>query len=252
MNLSVRRAIIILEYLAEAERPKELSVISRDLGLNKTTAYRFLSTLEAAGYVRKEPDTKRYSLGSRVAWLGAKFLDAVDIRKQARLILEELARETGETIHLAILDEDEVVHIDKIDGQQALILAARVGSRMPVHSTTLGQVMLAYLPESGWHRYVSEVGLTSDTPNPTFDSEAFFDRLRQVRKQNYAIDPGNPEGIRCVAAPIRDHTGKTIAALSISGCILTLQLARLQSFVPLAQKAALAISERLGFSQVEE
>ena len=253
MNLSVRRAITILEYLAKAERPKELAAISHDLAMNKSTVYRFLSTLAEAGYVRRESDTGRYTLGSRVAWLAAKFLEAMDIRQLARPILEDLARESGETIHLAILDRDEVVYIDKIDGKQALIMAARVGFRMPVHSTALGIAMLADLPESEWQCYVAEVGLKPRTPNTVVDSEAFFNRLRQVRKQNYAIDNAeNQEGTRCLAAPIRNHAGKTIAALSISGCTVTLTLAKLESFVPLAQKASLAISEQLGFNHLNE
>lgn len=253
MNLSVKRAITILEYLAKAEEPKELAAISRDLVMNKSTVYRFLSTLAEAGYVRQESNTGRYTLGSRIAWLSAKFLEKMDIRQLARPILEDLARESGETIHLAILDRDEVVYIDKIDGKQALIMAARVGSRTPVHSTALGIAMLANLPESEWRRYVAEVGLKPRTRNTIVDPEAFFDRLRQVQKQNYAIDNAeNQEGIRCVATPVRDHTRKTIAALSISGCTVTLALAKLESFVPLAQKAALAISERLGFNHLEE
>jgi IclR family KDG regulon transcriptional repressor len=252
MNLSVKRAITILEYLAKAERPKELTAISHDLAMNKSTVYRFLATLAEAGYVRQESDTGRYTLGSRIAWLSAKFLEKMDIRQLARPILEDLARESGETIHLAILDWDEVVYIDKIDGKQALIMAARVGSRTPVHSTALGIAMLANLPESEWQRYVAEIGLPPPTLNTIVDSEAFFDRLRQVRKQNYAIDAENQDGIRCLATPIRNHAGKTIAALSISGCTVTLPLAKLESFIPLAQKAALAISERLGFNRLYE
>jgi DNA-binding IclR family transcriptional regulator len=253
MNLSVRRAITILEYLAKAKRPKELAAISHDLAMNKSTVYRFLSTLTKAGYVRQESGAGRYALGSRVAWLAAKFLEAMDIRQLALPILEELARESGETIHLAILDRDEVVYIDKIDGKQALIMAARVGSRTPVHSTALGIAMLANLPESEWRRYVVEIGLRPRTPNTIVDSEAFFERLRQVRKQDYTINNAeNQEGIRCVAAPIRDHTRKTVAALSISGCTVNLTLAKLESLVPLAQKASLCISEQLGFNHLNE
>jgi DNA-binding IclR family transcriptional regulator len=253
MNLSVRRAITILEYLAQAEKPKELAAISHDLAMNKSTVYRFLSTLEEAGYVERESDTGRYSLGSRVVWLAAKFLETMDIRELARPILEELSQESGETIHLAILDRDEVVYIDKIDGRQAVQMASRVGFRMPVHSTALGKVMLADLPEDQRQRYVSEIGLTPHTPNTIVAPEAFFEHLRQVQRQNYCIDNAeNEEGVRCVAAPIRDHTGKTIAALSISGSTITMTPEKVQRLAPLVQKGALAISERLGFNHLEE
>lgn len=249
MNLSVRRAIIILEYLAEAEKPRELAAISHDLAMNKSTLYRFLSTLEQAGYVERESKTGRYSLGPRVVWLAAKFLETIDIRELARPTLEELSQESGETIHLAILDRDEVVYIDKIDGRQAVQMASRVGFRMPLHSTALGKVMLADLPEDQWQRYVSEIGLIPHTPNTIVEPEVFFEHLRQVRKQNYSIDAAeNEESVRCVAAPIRDHTGKTIAALSISGSTITMTPEKVQSLVPSVQKGALSISERLGFS----
>ena len=230
-----------------------MGAISRELAINKSTSYRFLSTLEEAGYVRRESDTRRYSLGSKVAWLAAKFLEGVDVRELARPILKELARESGETIHLALLDRDEVVYIDKIEGQQAVEMASRVGSRMPVHATALGKVLLASLSESQWQRYVSEIGLKPRTPNTIVDPGAFFEHLHQVRKQNYALDNlENEEGIRCVAAPIRDHTGKTVAALSITGWTVSMTLEKVESLVPLAQKGALAISERLGFSHLEE
>lgn len=253
MNLSVKRAITILEYLAKAEEPKELAAISDDLAMNKSTAHRFLSTLREMGYVRQEPDTGRYSLGSRIAWLAARFLEKMDIRELARPILEELVRESGETIHVGIIDRDEVVCIDMIEGRQPLQVTSRVGSRMPVHSTALGKAILANLPESEWQRYVSEVGLTPYTPNTIVAQEAFFEHLRQVRRQDYSIDNvEHKEGVRCVAAPVRDHTRKTIAALCISGSTITMTPEKVESLIPLLQKGALAISKRLGASNLEK
>ena len=238
----------ILEYLAQAQEPRELSVISQDVALNKSTVHRFLSTLRRMGYVRQESNTGRYCLGSRVAWLGARFLEGLDIRDLARPMLKELALESGETVHLAILDQDEVVYIDKIDGRQPVKMASRVGLRMPAHSTGLGKALLADLPESEWRRYVSEKGLTPRTSKTIVDPEAFFEHLRQIRKQNYSIDNlENEEGIRCVAVSIRDHTGKTVAALSIAGWTVSMTLKKVESLVPLAKKSAVAISERLGW-----
>jgi IclR family KDG regulon transcriptional repressor len=253
MNLSVKRAITILEYLAKAEEPRELAAISDDLAMNKSTAHRFLSTLREMGYVRQEPDTGRYSLGSRIAWLAARFLEKMDIREVARPILEELVRQSGETIHVGIIDRDEVVCIDMIEGRQPLQVTSRVGSRMPVHSTALGKAILANLPESEWQRYVSEVGLTPYTPNTIVAQEAFFEHLRQVRRQDYSIDNVEyKEGVRCVAAPVRDHTRKTIGALCISGSTITMTPEKVESLIPLLQKGALAISKRLGASNLEK
>lgn len=247
LNQSVTRAFAVLEYLANADGPKDLFLISQDLEMNKSTTFRFLSTLVAQGYVRQEAETGRYYLGSRVTWLATKFLEKLEVRKVARPILETLAHDTGETIHLAILDGDTVVYIDKIDGQQSVRMASRVGYRMPIHSTSLGKCLLAACPESAWVEYVERVGLKPRTPNTFVQPEAFYQELRRVHTQNYAIDNvENEEGIRCIAAPICDHTGGVVAAMSISGWTLTMTVKRVQALVPRIQETVTAISRQLG------
>jgi IclR family acetate operon transcriptional repressor len=248
LNQSVTRAFAVLEYLANADSPKDLFLISQDLGMNKSTTFRFISTLVAQGYVRQEADTGRYYLGSRVTWLATKFLEKLEVRKIARPILEALAHDTGETIHLAILDEDTVVYIDKIDGQQSVRMASRVGYRMPINSTSLGKCLLAGRPESAWAEYIERVGLKPRTPNTIVDPAAFCRELECVRAQNYAIDNvENEEGIRCIAAPIRDHSGGVVAAMSISGWTLTMTVERVQSLAPTIQQTVNAISRQLGY-----
>jgi IclR family acetate operon transcriptional repressor len=253
MNLSVKRAVTILEYLAEAAEPRDLAAISSDLVMNKSTVHRFLSTLVETGYVRQEAATGRYALGARVAWLASKFLETLDIRKIARAGLEQLAEQCGETVHLAIADRNEVAYIDKIDGRQAVRMVSRIGSRAPMHSTALGRILLANMPENKWQRYVAEAGLTARTPNTITDPPLFYQHLRQVREQNYCIDDVEHEqGVRCVAAPIKDHTGKVIAALSISGWTITMTPERVETLRPLVQQTGLEISKRLGFNAPEE
>ena len=250
---TVRRVITILEYLAEARKPEGVTEISRNLAMHKSTVYRFLSSLAEQGYVQKDHETGRYSLGARAAWLGARFLESREIRGIARPILEELAQETLETIHLGIENRNEVVYIDKIESRRAVQMRSRVGFRQPLHSTGLGKALLASFPESRWRQYVTDIGLRRHTPSTIVEPEAFCAHLRQIRKQGYSIDNvENEDGIRCLAAPIRDHSGQTVAAFSISGSTLTMTLERIDSLVPLARKAALAISKRLGFTAANE
>ncbi|MCL4487741.1 MAG: IclR family transcriptional regulator [Chloroflexi bacterium] len=250
LNQSVTRGLAVLEYLASADVPKDLAVISHELGMAKSTTFRFLSTLVEQGYVRQEPDVGRYYLGSKVTWLAAKFLDRLEVRQAARPALDALAKETGETVHLAILDQDMVVYIDKIDGQQSVRMASRIGYRMPVHSTSLGKVLLSDFPESEWRRYASQVGLKAYTENTIVEPDLFFRELRQVRAHDYAVDNvENEAGIRCIAAPIRDHTGKVVAALSISGWTLSMTATRVNDLVPLIRQASSAISRQLGFQE---
>lgn len=247
MNYSVAKALAILEYLAAAEAPRDLGVISRALGIHKSTVYRFLSTLESFGYIKQDEETGRYSLGSRVVWLASKFLDSLDIRVLARPLLEGLVETTRETVHLAILDDFEVVYIDKVDGLQPVKMASRVGYRMPAHSTGLGKALLAHLDESQWSVYVNRKGLARFTPNTISEPEMFYHHLREIRERGFAVDNcENEDGIRCVAVPVRDHTGKIVAAISISGWILTMTPDRLEGLADLAKKTAQAISERLG------
>ncbi len=247
MNFSVAKALAILEYLAAAEAPRELGVISQALGIHKSTVYRFLSTLESFGYIKQDEETGRYSLGSRVVWLASKFLDSLDIRTLARPLLEELVETTRETVHLAILDDFEVVYIDKVDGLQPVKMASRVGYRMPAHSTGLGKALLAHLDESQWSVYVNRKGLPRFTPNTISEPLSFYRHLREIRERGYAVDNcENEEGIRCVAVPVRDHTGKIVAAISVSGWILTMTPDRDEKLAVLAKQTAQSISERLG------
>jgi IclR family KDG regulon transcriptional repressor len=248
MNASVQRAVHILEYLAVAGTPCALSSISRDLQMNKSTIYRFLTTLTQMGYVTREEETRQYRLGAKIAWLAAQFLESLDIRDVARPILEQLAQECGETVHLAILDGFEIMYIDKVEGRQAVRMASFAGSRAPIHSTSVGKVMMAHQPESRWRHYIHEAGLTARTPNTITDEATFVKHLQQVREQGYAIDDvENEMGIRCVAAPIWNHMRQVVAAISITGWNVSMTSERADALIPLVQNASNAVSEKLGY-----
>ncbi len=248
MNNSVLRAIEILEYLALVKRPCDLAVISRDLKMNKSTLHRFLTTLVQEGYVAREDNTKRYRLGAKVAWLAAHFLSAVDVRQVAHPFLEQLAISSEETVHLAVLDRNEIMYIDKVDSQKAVRMASFVGSRAPVHSTSVGKVLLAHQPEAQWEAYIQTTGLAACTPHTITDPTTFMNHLRQVRKQGYAIDQlENEEGICCVAAPIYDHLGKVVAAISITGWNVTMTDVTIEKMIPLVQEGCRAVSKALGY-----
>jgi IclR family acetate operon transcriptional repressor len=247
MNYSVAKAIAILEYLAAVETSKELGVISNALGMNKSTVYRFLSTLGTLGYINQDPESGRYALGSKVVWLAAHYLDSLDFRLLARPYLEQLVAESRETVHLAILDGFDVVYVDKVDGLQPVKMASRVGNRMPAHSTGLGKALLADLDESQWAVYVQKKGLTRYTVNTICEPDVLYDHLRGIRVRGYSLDDSeNEDGIRCVAVPIKNHTGKTIAALSISGWSLTMTPDRDELLADLARETASTLTERLG------
>lgn len=247
INSSVIKAFTIIEYLASVQTAKDLGVISNELGLNKSTVYRFLATLSQLGYVTQEPTNGKYSLGSKVVWLASQFLDGLDLRTLAHPYLQQLSEETGETVHLAIVDNYEVVYIDKIKGRQPVDMRSSVGNRMPAHSTGLGKALLAYQDMSAWSFYANAIGLRRYTQNTITDPEFFYEEMVSIQNQKYAIDNcENEDGIRCVAVPIFDHTGKVIAALSVSGWSLSMTKERCEVLAPSLQRKSKNIAEVMG------
>ena len=246
MNQSALRTLRLLEYLGEAG-PSSLTSIAESLQLNKSTAHRFVSTLVETGYARQDPRTRSYSLTTRVLELGALILKRIEIREEVRPFLEETARMTAETAHLAVLEGLEIVYVDKVEGAQAVQMASRIGLRGACHSTALGKVLLSARPEEEWDRYLAERDLTARTRHTIVDPGELFDELRRVRKQGHAVDNvENEEGIRCVAAPIRDHTGEVVAAMSVSGWTVSMTPARVRALVPVLKEQAARASGHLG------
>lgn len=249
-NNSVRNAILVIEYLARADNPQNLSTISKDLGMNKSTAYRLLSTLEESNYIHQNESTRQYSLGARVSWLSTRFLEKNELRRTARPFLEAMSQKINETIHLGILEHSGVTYIDKINGREAVIMASQVGGRTPVHCTALGKALLAYQPEPKWHEYVEQNGLPAKTESTITEPEQFYIELKKIRDSGYSIDNiENEDGIRCVASPIFDANNNVVAAVSISSWIINMTMERVQQVIPLLKSITSDISTQMGRSE---
>ncbi|MGQ9616703.1 MAG: IclR family transcriptional regulator [Spirochaetota bacterium] len=144
-------------------------------------------------------------------------LKTVDIIMEASPILADLMHRSGETVHLAILDKGQVLYLDKREGPQAVGIISRVGQRLPAHCTGLGKVLLAYADQGVLEDVINTVGLPRFTKNTITDYALLREELQKVRSRGYAIDNEEiEEGLCCVSAPVRDYTGKVIAAISIS------------------------------------
>jgi IclR family acetate operon transcriptional repressor len=246
MNQSTRRALQILEYLARTG-PASLNSMARDLGLNKSTAHRFVNALIQEGYAQQDSVTRAYGPTMRLVELATEILQRLDIRTTVRPVLEDTAGTTSETVHLAILENDEIVYIDKVEGRQAMQMGSRVGRRGTCHSTALGKVLLASRPPHEWEDYINTRGLVARTPNTIVDPGRLRNELERVRERGHAIDNvENEEGIRCVAAPIRDHTGSVVAAISISGWTVSMTMRRVQDLVPIIVARSAEASRLLG------
>jgi DNA-binding IclR family transcriptional regulator len=244
-----------LRLLEEFQRDEELGVteLSRRLVLHKNNVFRLLATLEQRGYVEQCRGSERYRLGVRCMELAQSFTRNDNLLRFARAELEELARVTGESSHLAMLDDNRVVHLAGEQSDQLLGTFLRVGVRLDAHCTALGKALLASAEPAARERFdrewIQTHGLPSYTPATITDREKFFEHLRMVASQGYALDACEcVEGLSCVAAPVHDRTGCVVGALSISGPAQRVGAeAPLERLVPQVVASADRLSRQLGW-----
>lgn len=248
---SIERALDILEVLCEEENPVELRELAKKAKLHKATVHRILKTLMKRGYIENINGSGVYKLGLQLLKLSSSLLEGLEVRREAKDLLEKLRDKTGETVHLGILEGAEVVYIEKIEGTRPLHMASGVGKRVPLYCTSLGKAILAYLEEERLNSLLKTINLEPRTPNTITSIEKLKEELVKIRHLGYSIDNiENEEGIRCVGAPIFDYTGKVIAAISISGAAFYIPLERIENELgPLVKNTALEISKKLGWIQ---
>ena len=242
------RGLRLLDALADQGtlRGSSLTELAQTAGLNKATAFRLLNTLHTHGYVEKDPDTERYHLGLRILFLSSALLQNLDLRIRAAPILADLMQRINETVHLGVLDKDSVVYIDKVECSNSVRMHSRVGMHMPACSTGLGKAILAHVPAPLLDQ-VLKAGLVPRTPNTITDEKAMRAHLEMTRARGYAADDcENEEGIRCVAAPVFDHIGTVIGAISTSGPGSRMTLEHALELGPVVKEAARQISQRMG------
>jgi IclR family transcriptional regulator, KDG regulon repressor len=240
------RALDVLEALAEGAEPLGVTELARRVGATKSAAYRILANLERRGYVSKDGATARYTLGTRLAFLGHQSLGSFDVRRVGRPILEDLAKQFQETVNLGVLDGDDIVYIDMIESNHGLRMAAKIGARDAVHATALGKAILAYLPERVIAQRLQRP-LLRRTARTVTNPQSLSEVLARVRENGVAEDLGENEvGARCVAAPIFDHGGNVIAAISVSSPESRLDDARALLVADATRAAADEITRRVG------
>jgi IclR family transcriptional regulator, KDG regulon repressor len=215
---AIQRALDILEALLEARSPLSLQQICARTGLPKSTAFRIVSNLIQRQYLVEGEEG--YRLGFKPLQLGALVEEKLDLKHQALPFLRKLVDRFGETVHLAVLDEDfRVLYVEKLSAERAVgVMISRVGLTAPMHCTALGKVMAAFRPEDEIRRWIRASGLKPYTDATITEEEPFLRELSEIRRRGYAIDNVEHElGVRCIAAPILDKSGAVIAALSIAG-----------------------------------
>lgn len=244
---AVERAIAILKSFSPATPSLGVTDLARRLGLHKSTVHRLLATLEHEGFVIQDPAHGRYRLGLPLFELGSLVVNSMELQQVARPYLEDVHRACGETVHLAILDEWEVVYIDKIESTRQVRMHSQVGRRAPAHCTGLGKVLLAGLPAGILDQFIQRRGLQAYTSQTITSPETLRNHLALVRQRGHAIDSGEHEElIRCAAAPVLDHTGQVVAAVSIATVGVDVESQQFKEYVNLITTCTRSISEALG------
>lgn len=245
---TVHRAMALLVALGDA--PAEgigISELTRRVGANRSTIYRIIDALKAYGFVRpgEAPGTVR--LGFGLVELSDAALNRIDVRSVAAPYLRELCRQTGETCHLALLDENEVVYIDKAESDQAFRLASRPGKRQPLYCTSLGKVFLAAMPDVQRAAALDQIELVARTPTTITDRAVLEEELRVVARRGWAADLGeNTEGVSCVAAALYSREPFPVAAISASAPVPRLRRGNVDDYGQMVLRTAQQISRDLG------
>ena len=248
LSQTVIKALDILECVANADRPLSASGVARLCKMSRPTAYRLLSTLASRGYVAQVNGSSYYRLGTQALSLSQNVLDALDLPEIAQPYLRQLSDITNETTYLSMLDEDEILYIGKAESSQSVRTHTKIGSRNMLHCTSMGKAILAFLPESDQTQLIELMELPTRTTTTITDRTALVEALAIIRTQKFAIDDEESEnGVRCVGAPIFDHTGRAFAAISVSGPAYRLSASRLISLSSLVMDTAQTISGRLGY-----
>lgn len=250
---SVEKTIQILNCLSDAEGNLGVTEISSKLSIPKSTVHRILSTLLCYSLVSKENDTSKYRLGIQVLKYSNSFYTSFDLRRYSEQILKRTCIKTGLTTFLTIWQDERGVCIDSVTSSHnpnAHHLFVEVGKIMPFHCASSAKILLAYQSPEEIFRIVNQNDLHKYTPNTIVDPGKLMEHLKIVRSRGFAIcDEELEEGIRAIAAPIKNINGKTVASITITGLVSRIPVSKNDDFIPLMVDAASEISHLLGYEQ---
>ncbi len=218
---AVLRALDVLEAFSADNPALSLMEVSERVGLNPSTTFRLLATLQSRGYVEHDEATGRYRVGVAVLRPTSTFLAHLNVRERVYPFLVDLRDATRETVHLTVLDPRtmEVIYLEKLEGLQPIgLMSSRVGGRSPAYCTAVGKALLAHQDPAVVRAFFSKSGLKRFTPNTITTVDALLAELEQVRERGYALDNAeHEEDVMCVAIPLWNHLQTAVAAISVSG-----------------------------------
>ena len=250
---SLERGLAILSSFSSGRQLIGVSELSRELDLTRSTTHRYVATLARLGYLHQDAGTRKYSLGPRVLDLGFTAINSMELRHVAAPFLQRLCDETGHTVNMAILDDVDIVYVERCRasrrGQTEIDLDLHIGSRLPAYCTSMGKVLLAFLPDAEREDVLTRVDYAKRGPNTLTSKAALLVELRRVRVTGIAVN--NEElayGLRSVAVPVIAATGEAVAAVNLAAHRTMASLDDLVARTgPQMQRTAAEISTQLGY-----
>lgn len=243
---SLERAFAILEAVAASDEPVGLAELSRTTGLHTSTAFHLIRTLVHLGYVRQD-ESKRYRVGPRLFMQAAGAFTENTLVDLAQPHLRRLADETGETAHLAVRADNGIAVIAKVEARSPIRSSERLGIIRPAHCTALGKVFLAELSAHEFDHWLAAAPLAAFTPKTITDRKTLRAEIARVAVDGNASDDGEfNEELRCIAAPVRNFTRRTVAAIGVSGPVWRVTRKDLAQLGTQVAATAAALSHELG------
>lgn len=247
---ALEKAIAILELIATADKEYSITDIHKELDISKSTVFTTLNVLEAYDFVKKT-DKGIYEIGFKLYQLGMMYISKIDIIKVARPHLEKLMRETGFTVHMGILDDGEILFVDKVEPDTFIKFSTFPGMRSAIHINGLGKAISAFLEDRKLEQIIASKGLGKYTPHTITDPLQFKESLKAVRENGYSIEDEEGEmGVRCIGAPLFNKDGKHVeAAISVTGITSELTYESFSKIGEVVASTARAISQELGLTE---
>jgi IclR family acetate operon transcriptional repressor len=245
---AVERALDILLCFSKDKPTLSLTEIADQVGMHKSTIHRLLATLESKRFITRDKTTGSYQLGFLFIEFASIMLHGLDVQHWALPYLQQLSLRSGETVDLAILNNDHVVYLQVVESSQRIKIAAAVGEQLPAYCTATGKAFLAYLPEDQVRTILSR-GMTKYTEHTVASAEELFNSFREIRSRGFAISQQEYEkDINAVAAPIMDATGLPIAVIAIVGPSYRMSQDRMLELGQIILETAEAIAHEVGIS----
>lgn len=244
---SLERAAALLDAVAARPDGITLAELSGKVGLHTSTAFHLVKTMVTLGLISQNPETKRYRIGSRIFLLAAGALQESTLLAFATPILERLSAVTGEAAHLAIRSGHDVIVVARTAATGLLTLSDRAGAVRPLHATALGKILMAAMPDKELVRMVNAIDKPRFTAATITDTEALLAEIHATRAEGIGYDRGELDSdVRCIAVPVLDFAGRTLAAMGVSAPAWRMAPAMIEEKHRILQEAATELSALLG------